>query len=82
MLLLSAIYGGLASCAGLLVSWHLDLPSGACMVAALGAGFVLSLLLSPRHGLLGRLLPRRHFTHDEGGEVCAAQGADGKVLGK
>lgn len=82
MLLVSAIYGGLASCAGLLVSWHLDLPSGACMVAALGAGFVLSLLLSPRHGLLGRLLPRRHFTHDEGAEVCAAQGPDGKVLGK
>lgn len=72
MLLLAAAYGGLMSCAGLLMSWHLDLPSGACMVAALGAGFVASLLLSPRHGLLARLLPpRRHFAHDEGREDCA-----------
>lgn len=72
MLLLSAIYGGLMSGAGLLLSWHLDLPSGACMVAALGSGFVVSLLASPRHGLLGRLLPtRRHFAHDDGPEDCS-----------
>jgi ABC-type Mn2+/Zn2+ transport system permease subunit len=71
MLLLAAAYGGLASCAGLLASWHLNLPSGACMVGALGVGFVLSLLASPRHGLLSRLRARRHFAHDDGAEECA-----------
>jgi zinc/manganese transport system permease protein len=72
MLLVAAIYGGVMSCVGLLVSWHLDLPSGACMVAALGSGFIVSLLSSPRHGLLARLRPaHRHFAHDEGAEECA-----------
>jgi zinc/manganese transport system permease protein len=70
MLLVAALYGGLASCAGLLASWHLNLPSGACMVGALGVGFVLSVLASPRHGLLARLRPRRHFVHDEGEDLC------------
>jgi zinc/manganese transport system permease protein len=74
MLLVAAIYGGVMSCVGLLLSWHLDLPSGACMVAALGSGFVLSLLLSPRHGLLGRLFPpRRHFVDDDSESSCASQ---------
>jgi len=76
MLLVAALYGGLASCLGLLASWHLDLPSGACMVAALGVGFVLSVLLSPRHGMLARLRPRRHFAHDEGGDECSSAGTD------
>lgn len=72
MLLLAAAYGGVMSCAGLLLSWRLDLPSGACMVAALGSGFVLSLLLSPRHGLLGRLrTAHRHYADDEGEAECA-----------
>ncbi len=70
MLVVAALYGGLGSCAGLLASWHLGLPSGACMVAALGLGFVLSLFASPHHGLLSKLRPRRHFAHDDGAEVC------------
>jgi len=72
MLLLAAAVGGLGSCAGLLASWHLNLPSGACMIGALGVCFLLSLAASPRHGLLSRLRPRRHFAHDEGGQECAA----------
>ncbi len=72
MLLVSAVYGGVGSCLGLLASWHLGLPSGACMVAALGIGFVLSVFLSPRHGMLARFLPRRHFAHDAGTDECAA----------
>jgi zinc/manganese transport system permease protein len=71
MLLCAGAFGGIAAASGLWASWHLDLPSGACMVAALGAGFVLSLLASPRHGLLSRWRPRRHFAHDDGAETCA-----------
>lgn len=60
MLLLSATYGGVMSCLGLYLSYHLNLPSGACMVGCLGIGCVGSILLSPRHGLLARVMARRH----------------------
>lgn len=73
MLLTAASVGGGAASAGLLASWHLDLPSGACMVVALGACFLVSLAASPRHGLLARLRPRRHFARDEGEETCATR---------
>lgn len=72
MLLFSAIYGGVAACAGLYVSYHLNLPSGACMVGCLGSGYVLSLIISPQHGVLGGLLrSRRHYAHEASDEVCA-----------
>jgi zinc/manganese transport system permease protein len=71
MLLVSAGYGGVMSCLGLLVSYHLNLPSGACMVGCLGLGYIASLVFSPRHGLLGRLwVRRRHFDGEEGSELC------------
>ncbi len=71
MLLVAAGYGGMMSCVGLLVSYHLNLPSGACMVGCLGLGYLVSLVLSPRYGLLGRLwLRRRHFDADEGSAIC------------
>ena len=72
MLVVAAAYGGVMSCVGLLVSYHLNLPSGACMVGCLGLGYLVSLVISPRHGFLGQLLRKRHFAHDEGGEACAA----------
>lgn len=76
MLLVAAGYGGVMSCIGLLASYHLNLPSGACMVGCLGLGYVASLVLSPRHGLLGRLwVRRRHFDGDEGPELCERDGA-------
>lgn len=71
MLIFSAVYGGVLSCIGLLASYHLNLPSGACMVGCLGIGYLLSLLISPHHGLLARLRPRRHFAHEDDDEVCA-----------
>lgn len=72
MLVVAAAYGGAMSCIGLLVSYHLNLPSGACMVGCLGLGYLVSLVFSPRHGFFGQLLRKRHFAHDEGGEECAA----------
>jgi manganese transport system permease protein len=56
--------GMFGSCAGLLLSYTFDLPSGACIVLVLGIIFFLAYLFSPRYGLLRRLRPARHF-HEE-----------------
>jgi ABC-type Mn2+/Zn2+ transport system permease subunit len=56
--------GAFGSCAGLLLSYRLDLPSGACIVLVLGAIFFAAFLFSPRYGLMRRLLRARHF-HEE-----------------
>ena len=71
MLLFAGIYGGVMASLGLFVSYHLNLPSGACMVGCLGSGYLLSLVISTRHGLLAHLLRRRHFVDAEADEVCA-----------
>jgi hypothetical protein len=36
-------------------------PSGPCIVLTLGAGFVLSYLLSPKYGALAKFWRRRHL---------------------
>jgi len=56
--------GMFGSCAGLLLSYRFDLPSGACIVLVLGVLFFLAYLFSPRYGLIRRLRPARHF-HEE-----------------
>jgi zinc/manganese transport system permease protein len=71
MLVFSGVYGGVMASLGLFVSYHLNLPSGACMVGCLGSGYLLSLVLNTRHGLLGHLLRRRHFVDQDADEVCA-----------
>lgn len=53
--------GGAASCLGLMLSYWLDLPSGACIVLLMGMLFLLALLFSPRHGICVRFLRRRHM---------------------
>jgi ABC-type Mn2+/Zn2+ transport system permease subunit len=58
------ILGMAGSCAGLLISYWLNLPAAACIVLLLGLVFCLAYLFSPRYGLLPRLLRRRHF-HQE-----------------
>ncbi len=55
------LLGAIGSCLGLLVSYWLNLPSGACIVLVLGAIFLAALLFSPRYGLLARVLRRRHL---------------------
>lgn len=56
--------GMIGSCTGLLLSYRLNLPSGACIVLVLGVIFFLAYLFSPRYGLFRKLRPARHF-HDE-----------------
>lgn len=62
---------GIAGCiAGFAVSWTTGLASGPCMVAALGAVFVLSTIVSPRHGIVGRWLRPAHHHREEDDAVC------------
>ena len=56
--------GMAGSCTGLLLSYRLDLPSGACIVLVLGLIFFAAFLFSPRYGLIRRLRRPRHF-HEE-----------------
>jgi len=56
--------GTFGSCTGLLLSYRLNLPSGACIVLVLGVIILLAYLFSPRYGLIRRLRRARHF-HDE-----------------
>jgi ABC-type Mn2+/Zn2+ transport system permease subunit len=58
------ILGMIGSCLGLLVSYWLNLPSGACIVLVLGVIFLLVYLLSPKYGVLSKFLRRRHL-HEE-----------------
>jgi hypothetical protein len=54
----------LGSCAGLFVSYWLNLPSGACIVLVLGVIFFAAYLFSPKYGVLSKFLRGRHL-HDE-----------------
>jgi ABC-type Mn2+/Zn2+ transport system permease subunit len=58
-------YGGLlgaaGACAGLLLSYWADIPSGPAIVLVLGACFVAALVFGPRYGVLARLRPSRHL---------------------
>src|SRR5207302_6437039 len=58
------IIGMLGSCAGLFVSYWLNLPSGACIVLVLGVIFFAAYLFSPKYGMLSKFL-RRHHLHEE-----------------
>jgi ABC-type Mn2+/Zn2+ transport system permease subunit len=55
------LLGMIGSCLGLAISCWLDLPSGACIVLLLGLIFLVSLLFSPRYGVLSRFFRRRHL---------------------
>ena len=50
-----------ASVAGLLLSFHLSLPSGPAIILVAGTGYALSVLLGPESGILRRFLPRPHL---------------------
>jgi zinc/manganese transport system permease protein len=52
----------LASLAGLLVSYHLDVPTGPAVVLAAGAAWMASVLAGPVDGVLARLMRHRHLT--------------------
>lgn len=57
--LVAAFIAMLSSCAGLLLSYHLDLPSGPCIVMWAGGFYVASLLVGRRDSWLSRSLVQR-----------------------
>jgi ABC-type Mn2+/Zn2+ transport system permease subunit len=58
MMLVAAAIGALSSVAGLSLSYHLDVASGAAVVLVATAVFVLAFVFAPRRGLLSRVYGR------------------------
>ncbi|HEU5079958.1 MAG TPA: metal ABC transporter permease [Opitutaceae bacterium] len=59
LLAVSVAVALIGSLLGILLSYHANVPSGAGIVLTLGAGFILSAIGSPRHGVLVRLRANR-----------------------
>ncbi|MEX2034083.1 MAG: metal ABC transporter permease, partial [Xanthobacteraceae bacterium] len=47
--------------AGLLVSYHANLPSGPAIILVAGGLYLLSVVFGPAGGLIWLALPRRHL---------------------
>lgn len=63
MAAVAAGIGALAGAAGLLLSYHAELPSGPCIVLVCGAIYLASVLAGAREGVLVRHWCRSlHFT--------------------
>jgi zinc/manganese transport system permease protein len=50
-----------ASAFGLLISYHVNLPTGPAIILTCGAIYIVSLLFGPRGSILRQLLPRKHL---------------------
>jgi zinc/manganese transport system permease protein len=62
MAALAVAIGAASGVAGLLLSYHAELPSGPCIVLVCGLTYILSVLFGRRDGILSRLLrPARHL---------------------
>ncbi|PZP45012.1 MAG: zinc ABC transporter permease [Azospirillum brasilense] len=57
----SVLLAAMASTAGLLLSYHLDVPTGPAIVLVAGGLWAVSVIAGPVDGLLARLLRRRHL---------------------
>lgn len=55
LLIVSSTLAVVSAFCGILLSYHLGIPSGSSIVLCLGAIFLLSAIVSPTHGLLARL---------------------------
>ncbi len=60
MMALSIGLAFLAGLAGLLVSYHFDLPSGPSIVLVAGCAYILSVIFGPRGGLQARIFAHHH----------------------
>jgi zinc/manganese transport system permease protein len=61
MMAVAVISAAISSYAGLLLSYHANLPSGPAIILVAGLIYVLSIALGPIGGLVWRALPRRHL---------------------
>jgi zinc/manganese transport system permease protein len=61
MILVAAGIGALSGVAGLLLSFHAELPAGPAIVLTAGGAYLLSLVFGREGGLLWQALPGRHL---------------------
>jgi zinc/manganese transport system permease protein len=61
MILYSTLIAIASGAAGLLLSYHYELPSGPSIILVAGAVYAVALLVGPYGGLLRRFLPGRHL---------------------
>lgn len=61
MVLVAAAVGALSSVAGLLLSYHADMPSGPAIVLVAGGAYALSIALGTEGSLRQNLRPARHL---------------------
>ena len=61
MMAVAVVSAGISGYAGLLLSYHANLPSGPAIILAAGLIYVLSITLGPFGGLIWLVLPRRHL---------------------
>jgi zinc/manganese transport system permease protein len=61
MIAVAAGFAAISGYAGLLASYHADLPSGPAIILVAGGLYLLSVLLGPAGGLLWLALTRRHL---------------------
>jgi zinc/manganese transport system permease protein len=61
MLALSVAFGIASGFAGLLLSYHAELPSGPAVILVAGGFYLASLVFGPESGLLRLALPGRHL---------------------
>jgi zinc/manganese transport system permease protein len=62
MALLAAAIGAVSSFFGLMISFHVDLPSGPAIILSAGAIHVVSLIIGPNGSILAAKAKRRHLT--------------------
>ncbi|ROR71937.1 anchored repeat-type ABC transporter permease subunit [Bogoriella caseilytica] len=79
MMLLAPLIGGASAFFGLYLSWAIDIPTGGTIVLLATAVFVLTYLLAPKHGLLGRYLAQRDVKRNE---AAGESREDGGPLGR
>jgi len=66
MLIFSVLTAIIGSAIGLLVSFHVGIASGPCMVTVLGAGFLFSAVFSPYYGVVAKFRKsRRHYAEPQ-----------------
>lgn len=61
MICVATLIGLLSSVSGLILSYHLGLPSGPAIILAAGVAYIASLTFGLHGGLALRLLPQRHL---------------------
>ena len=61
LILVAIVSAFAASVAGLLVSYHANLPTGPAIILISGAFYLLSMLIGVQGGLIWRVVPRRHL---------------------